>query len=298
MDYRLEIQAIAKKLLEEGAVKWVIGYEKAYDNYVTPCFVDNTKEVSKLIWNEFCIHNLSRYLLELDGKKAIIAKGCDVPSIIELIKFNQITREDVYIIGISCDGIVNIKLAEKEGKYKLENYEKKKYLYSKCKSCPQPVPHEYDTLIGEKNKVGGEKDFSEVEEIESKAPEERIKLWKKWFKNCIRCYACRNVCPLCFCKECLHDKFPPIWVSKYSKDSDAITFQLIRAFHAIGRCTGCGECERVCPMGIPLSKLYKKVEKDVKDMFGYVAGVNASDIPPLATFEQEESDNVLNCISG
>ena len=267
-DIEKKLRAEAKKLLEEGKVNYIIGYEES-NNKISPCFIDNAGDVEKLVWNFRCVYNLAVYLLEAEGKVAVVAKGCDVRAIIELIKQNQIERDKVFIIGISCDGVEDASGAK----------------YDKCDSCKYPTPLLYDILLGEEKK-GAEDDYSQIEQIESLTLEERQKFWKKQFQKCIRCYACRNICPLCYCEDCaLDDKK---WVSKSNQFSDAWMFHMIRAFHLAGRCIDCGECERACPVNIPLRKLYKKIGKDVKELFDYEAGVSLDDVPPLATFDLDK----------
>ena len=270
VDIEEELRNEARKLLGDKRVDYVIGYEKAGDK-ISPCFIDNAKEVERLVWNPGCVHNLAVYLLEAksEGKVAVVAKGCDVRAIIELIKQNQIERDKVFIIGISCDGVEDVS-GEK---------------YDKCRVCRYPTPLIYDVLLGGE-KEGKEEDYSDVEQMGSLPPEERREFWKKQFSKCVRCYACRNICPLCYCEHCaLEDEK---WVSKSNEFPDIWMFHMIRAFHLAGRCIGCGECERACPVNIPLMKLYRKIEKDVRELFGYEAGVNWDDIPPLASFDVDK----------
>lgn len=150
-----EIEAALKEhassLLREG-VECVIGYDKD-----GPSFIDDLNEVEKLVWNNHCIHNLTKYLLDFEGRVGIIVKGCDSLSLVELIKNNQVSRDKVFIIGISCPGILD----EKQEKYE------------KCKNCSHPSPLIYDVLLGEKQ-TPKEEDYSDVIELESLPHEERF----------------------------------------------------------------------------------------------------------------------------
>ncbi len=298
-----ELQAKARELLKEKKVDLIIGYEKtANGNQSTPCFIEEEKEAEKLFWNEDCVYNLSRYLVEIRREEAgrspsksgqevvsrtvgIVAKGCDVKSIIGLIQERQIKREEVVIIGVECKGV--------------RSQDGEEMISQKCRDCQVHIPQEYDILIKNREKVEEkrkrkEKDLLlEIEKIEAKSVEERWQYWQAEFSRCIRCYACRQICPLCFCKECITDKTLPQWISPSPSSSANTVWNLVRAFHLAGRCIGCGECERACPVNIPLAKLNKKLEKEIKEMFGYEAGLDPNTKPPLADFRQDDPQEFI-----
>jgi ferredoxin len=268
-----ELRRIAKRLLEERKVEVIIGYQDISDNLTTPLFAKTALEVEKLTWNKFCLNNLAVYLNKLKGKIGIVAKGCDVKSIICLIQENQIKREDVVILGVACEGV------EEEGT-----------LLKKCKSCQVNTPSLYDELIGElKEKKDIESNgLEEVERLEEMSIDERWQYWEPYLNRCIRCYACRQVCPLCYCKKCIVEVTMPQWIPpRVSKSSNAF-FHIIRAFHLAGRCIGCEECQRVCPMNIPLGLIGKKMTKEIKDMFDYLPGFDIESKPPLQNINKEE----------
>ena len=131
-------------------------------------------------------------------------------------------------------------------------------------------------------------DFSTVAEMEAKSPEERRAFWEEQFSRCIRCYACRQVCPGCYCPECFAERLDPLWVGIRIAPSENEMWNLIRAFHLAGRCIGCYQCERVCPVHIPLSLLNRKLEKEALEMFDFQAGMDAEVTPPFATFKKDE----------
>ena len=73
-----------------------------------------------------------------------------------------------------------------------------------------------------------------LKEIESKSAEERWAYFQNILSPCIRCYACRNACPHCYCQECFVDTSGPQWVGKSIDPNDVFTFHLFRAFHMAG----------------------------------------------------------------
>ncbi len=261
----------AKRLLEHKRINLFIGYCEE-DNRIVPCFISSPEETEKLVWNNRCKNNLAIFLREERGKIGIIAKGCDSRAILELLKTNQISREDLVIVGVPCEGMIDEKGKE----------------YENCKVCLHKNPTIYDIFLGEMVDDKSEAKLNSTDDIESLSLDERFEFWKGQFQKCIKCMACRNVCPLCFCNECFVDKNEPKWIEKPKDISDIFLFHIIKAFHMIGRCVECGECERACPVGIPLMKLYHKISRDVRDMFNYESGMNEGDKLPLVDFDIEK----------
>jgi ferredoxin len=149
-------------------------------------------------------------------------------------------------------------------------------------------------LVGEKvPETAGKDEFSEVTDLESKSAEERWKHFKEELSKCIRCYACRNVCPLCYCKMCFVDQTMPAWFGKTNDLADTMIYHIVRAFHMAGRCVDCGACSRACPMNINLRELAKKIEKIMKERYGYEAGVSLEKMPPLGEFEMEDPQEFI-----
>jgi ferredoxin len=292
-----KLQEVAKELLEKKEVDLIIGYEKGTENFwMRPCFVEDLSDVDKLIFNGFCNINLSKYLLEHKDKKvAIFLKGCDSKSIVAFLQEKQINRENVKIIGIPCFGVFEENLIDKNIDYNSKPEDNIKFLEERCKVCENHNPLIYDILISEKieEKTYKENIYEEIEEIEKKSTRERFEFFKRVFSRCIRCLACRNICPVCFCKECLIDKNNPVWVERKIDLSNILMLHLIRAIHMAGRCIDCGSCEEVCPSKIPLRKIYKKLEKDVKEMFNYIPGRNPDLAPFNSIFSKDDKDEYL-----
>ena len=119
--------------------------------------------------------------------------------------------------------------------------------------------------------------------------EERMSFWKGQMERCIRCYACRSACPMCVCRDhCVSDSRDPEWLTQDDDVLQKMFFQLIHAQHLAGRCTGCGECQRACPMGIPVFALKQQFGRMIKNVFGYAAGMDPTATPPLLTYQVEE----------
>lgn len=289
-----EIRKKVKELLKNKQVDVVIGYKRAPDGvFATPDFIEKEDDADRLIWDGYCVYNLANYLKEFPGKrKAIIAKACDIKSIVVLLQENQLKREELYIIGIECSGVIDEKrLSAAKGAQEIGFAEK-------CKTCKSKTPQFCDILIRDlekKQEIGEtEKDeYEPVRKLEAKSQEERLKLWQEEFKRCIRCYACRQVCPMCYCPKCVADQIQPSWFSKASNLKGNFSWNVTRAMHLAGRCIDCGECERVCPVGIPLREINKKIEKTVKELFKYEAGLSAEQKPLLSCFDKSDPEEFI-----
>jgi coenzyme F420-reducing hydrogenase beta subunit len=313
MEQRLRNEA--KGLLEQGKVDYIIGFEPGSLKFsTTPLITKDKNDVDRLVVNPFIVNNLANFLTEVKGRVGIVVKGCDSRSVVSLIQDNKVVREDVVIIGVPCPGIIDLskveQLADKD-RDELDditrngdkvvitvNGKKKEFsitevAFDNCLACEFPTPQEYDILLGEPTSPLGDKSVSQdrLEKLKHMTPEERWELWGNEFNRCIRCYACRNVCPACFCQRCFVEESEPQWVLPVPRWQDNLIFQVIRNIHVAGRCTDCGECERACPVNIPLRSLTREVYDTVDELFHFKAGMDKEAAPLLTCYELEEAEN-------
>ncbi|NOQ23143.1 MAG: 4Fe-4S ferredoxin [Candidatus Aegiribacteria sp.] len=312
-DVSNKIREEAGKLLEKGEVDVIIGFEKgSIPLSATPCFIRNEADIEKLIWNEYCGNNLSLYLSKARGKIGIIAKGCDTRAIVELIKEKQVQRERIVIIGVPCEGMLdrkrimircqsrNITGIEDQGRQLLITgdslnvaVEKDEFFYPACQVCANRNPVMCDVFIGNTIEEQKTDEFTDVTDFNEKPSEERWAYITDEIDRCIRCYACRNACPLCYCKECFVDATQPQWVGKTIEQSDTLSFHIMRSIHLAGRCIECGACERACPVMVDIRKLNRKMSADVKNMFGYKTGLDIDQPAPLSVFKPDDSEEFI-----
>lgn len=288
-----EMRATAKELLESGEATVVIGWEKGTMPYnSTPVMIRSVEEVDKLIWDEYCQTNLSIYLIDYiysEDKVAIFAKGCDTRAFNRLIQDKRITHDNTIVIGVPCPGMKSAKEAAK-----LEEGEEVP-MAKACRECRHPNPVVFDRKIGEDvTPWCTEKTFRDVEAIEKMDKDKKAQFWRNQYSKCIRCYACRNICPACNCTNCIFDQSASGWCSKDINASENQFYGVTRAFHVAGRCIECGQCEMVCPADIPIMLMNKKFIKDIDTLFGdYEAGLETEGPVPLSHFEKDDPEEFM-----
>ncbi len=313
-----------KEIIARDDVEYIIGYEKgSYGARTSPGFAFDKGDADRLIFSPLCHNNLTVYLTMEDAaagaegedskKIGVVVKGCDSKALVQLIAEEGVERDDIIVLGVPCRGMIDpAKLemvfpaqgekveAEEAGDDfvitrggETRNIKREKLLMDKCLACENPNPIIYDLLLGEELEPEGKEEYSRMERVEDMSLEERWKYWEAQYDKCIRCYACRNVCPVCQCEECMAEQLDPRWLRRSVNISENAAWNIMWALHHAGRCVGCGECERACPMDIPLMALAKKVEKDVKEMFDYCPGVEPEKKPLLALFEPDDPDDFI-----
>jgi formate dehydrogenase subunit beta len=300
---------LAKKLLREKTVDLIIGYGSTHYPFRTePIVISQEEQADALVWNPFCGNNLARYLKyykNTQHKIALMVKGCDSRAVQVLLKEDQIKRDRLYLIGLSCPGLINREKLQKQFPqaspedfewketgwfYRGEQIDPELLLEETCLRCRYPNPPEYNQLIGKPQTTSPyqtyQKDY--LDPIDNLSSEERWDRWSKEMRKCIRCYACRNSCPLCYCQECFAECTQPQWVSPAQTPSDNFLFHLVRTMHMAGRCVECGACERACPVSIPIAQLPLKVEAIIREQFQFEAGTDQESAAPLLTYREND----------
>lgn len=314
LEYTEKIRGTARKLLEKGTVDVFIGYAKGSVPMMNePVLIKDPAEAAILHWDSHCGLNLCNYLTKRTDRIGIVANGCNSRNIVTHIIENQIKREQLYIVGIPCTGMIDhravkravgnrdiLEVLEEKDRFTVkgqgfqETFEKKRFLRTNCTTCPHRNPVVYDEMVADPVEEPKEvAPFKDVEAIEMKSPDEKRKFFTQLIASCIRCYACRNACPLCYCPTCFVDESRPQWVGKSIDPVDTMTFHFLRAYHCAGRCTDCGACERVCPVGIPVRQFTKKLNKDAYDLFGWEAGLTLDQRPPLDVYRVDDYNEFI-----
>ncbi|MBA1340585.1 MAG: Formate dehydrogenase subunit beta [ANME-2 cluster archaeon] len=312
--YTEKIQETARKLLKDKTVDVFIGYKKGTVPMMNePVLIRDPDKADMLYWDSFCGLNLCNYLTKREDKIGVLATGCNSRNMVTHIIENQIKREQLYIVGIPCTGMIDhravaravgdreiVEVKEDGDKFTVtgrdfeETLDKKDFLQLNCRICRHRNPVIHDEMIAEPVKEQADVEaYKDIEKIEEMTSEKKHNFFTQLISRCIRCYACRNSCPLCYCPTCFVDESRPQWVGKSSDPTDTMTFHILRAYHCAGRCTDCGACERACPVGISMRQFTKKLNKDAEALFSWEAGLSPDQRPPLDVYRPDDYDEFI-----
>lgn len=312
----LPVKETAIALLESGKADRVLGWKTGEFFYdLTPAVFHTPEEIRKdFVYSAFSAANLSKYLIaesRKGGKVAVFLKPCDSYSLVQLMKEHRVNKENVYAVGLQCHGVCSMDVLREKGVkgvtaveeteddlilttlYGTKTLPKKDAYLERCVHCKSGKVVYFDEMLGENGQEHPDCGrFDEVKALEAKTPEERFDFWQKELSRCIRCNACRNVCPACSCEKCVFDNDRSGIAQKAAASSfEEKNFHIIRAFHVASRCTDCGECSRVCPQNIPLHLLNRKFILDMNELYGtYQAGADFDSRPPLMDFRKDDCE--------
>jgi|BarGraIncu01121A_1022015.scaffolds.fasta_scaffold01605_3 ferredoxin len=261
--------ARAKELLENKTVQVVIGYEAGPTGLARPAFITDPAKAESLIYDDRCVQNLAVYLTKREvkniGKMAIVATLPVMRSIMMLISEQQLFADNIVVLGISDDG----KLLDIADNKVMQGYIEKSDLSN---------PAKYKGLLAELNKL---------------SPEEKFLYWQKELSKCIKCYACRQACPMCYCTRCTVEVNQPQWIPVKANTHGNMEWHILRAMHLAGRCISCGECGRACPVGIPCHLLTMQLTDQVYNYFKVYAGTSEKMSSVLSTYEPNDKESFI-----
>ena len=298
----------------------VIAWQKGYDPlHNTPLFIRSEADVDKLEWGPLNVHNPAVYLPSFKGKKVgVVVKGCDSRSVVELLQETLVARENVVIFSMPCAGVIDLTKVKARlaaagtaaGAVTAVTDDGAtvsvtaggttvamplaEVAADKCGRCQFPNAVLADTFVGDPAAPAAPTAAMDADlaALSAMSVPERMAFWRFQMERCIRCYACRNACPMCVCRDhCIAQSREPHWLTQDDTVTEKFMFQVVHAMHLAGRCTECGECQRACPMDIPVLLLKKHLNGTIHDLFNYQAGVDPQAIPPLLQFKVEE-DNI------
>ncbi len=258
-----QVKAHVKGLFEEGKIDGFLGLIDK-DGTIIPHLFTSADELEGLSLGAKANggppdrYPIARVLMTLmsnynDSKFGVLLRGCDERALNELMKWNQIKDEEGRIVrvGFACKQ----ELADKH-------------------ECKRPFPEEI--VAGEKAKGVP---YETVKEVMGMGLMERLDYWREVFDRCVKCYGCRDVCPVCFCNVCTLEEDALIKTGDLPPENPI--FHLTRAVHMAGRCIDCNLCTEACPAEIPLRTLYKKVAEIVQEEFDYTTGLDEQGKSPL-----------------
>jgi ferredoxin len=258
----------AKELLAAGTVKVVIGYGKGTGESRRPVFVRTAERAGDLVVDAGCVQNLATYLTKPEvralGRMAIVAVPSTLRSILQLAAEKQLREENILALAV-MDGAVR-ELAT----------------FDAIEEAVATIP---DAM--------GEADQKMIDKLTAMSVSDRRAFWANELGRCVKCYACRSSCPMCYCERCTMDCNRPQWIPVASHALGNLEYHMVRAMHLAGRCVQCGTCGTACPVGIPVHLLTFFAENTVRRQFGQKGGASAKLDYAMSTFKPDDKETFI-----
>ena len=245
-----------KRWLEEGTVDVFLGYKQVDGHLLPHCFTkERLAEIDDLVVGpaRYSLEKIATHMAAVkpDIKIGLLARDCNQRALNVLYIWYQLNPDNVRTLNVNC---CPSDLKE----------------HADCSYLEPETPGPYKKQLGVDNTL-------RPKDMERYGRQELLSRWMYEFQKCIKCYGCRNICPVCFCKECSLEHGELIETG--ALPPEVPIFHLVRAVHMAGRCIDCGLCEDACPVDIPLRLLYRKVNEIVVDVFDYETGTSADQSP-------------------
>ena len=262
------ICTLAGDLLTQGTVKAVLGYEEGTFGRRRPLLATAVADLPRLRFDPACLANLAGLLAKAEVRRlfplAVLGRESTLRSLLQLHAERQLRDGEV------------IAIAEAEGRALLLDTAAAVEAHLALKAEGMPA--------AEADRIG---------RILAMDRAERWAWWQEELGRCMKCYACRQVCPMCYCATCTMDRNRPQWVPVPSHGLGNFEYHLVRAMHLAGRCVQCGECGRACPVGIPVHLLPMHAEERTAVQFGSRAGRHARVDYALGTFRPDDKETFI-----
>jgi ferredoxin len=262
------LKQVAKRLLEQGDVQVVVGYGKGTGPIRRPYFAREVAQVERLVLDEACTQNLAGYATRQEvkrlGKMALVALPSTQRAILQLMAERQLREGELTVLAVDGNEVKEIASAS---------------------ALEEHLALKLSELKAE--------DKALLEKLNAMDREERWAFWQKELARCMKCYACRNSCPMCYCDHCTMDCNRPQWVPVASHQVGNLEYHMVRTMHLAGRCVECGECGRACPVGIPVHLLTYCAEETIHAEFGQRAGHKAKLDYALSTFRADDKESFI-----
>lgn len=264
-----DLQNKAATMLASGEVALVIGYQKDLQQRVVPLFATASSELEALIYSPECRNNLSVYLNKPEVRKVgnvlLVANPSTLRSILQLYAENQLSGLQLKVL-----------VSDENNEWQLLT-----------------TPQEIESVVQSRKPVVPQPVLDELERLRKLSREERWAFWKDQLSLCVKCYACRAVCPMCYCSQCTVECNQPQWIRTSSEPSANFEWHTMRAMHLAGRCIECGECYRACPAGIPIHLLTLQMNQQIEEEFGARSGTSLQAGYALNSFKPGDKEHFI-----